>query len=61
MGYPSRNMEDFVAGYDLNCADLAQKLSVEKIFRMWPRDCFSGILVKNMATFALKRVYLSLR
>ena len=24
MGHPSRNMEDFVAESDLNCADLAQ-------------------------------------
>ena len=27
-----RNMEDFVAESDLNCADLAQKISVEKNF-----------------------------
>ena len=39
MGYPSRNMEDFAAEYDLNCVDLAQEVSV-KNFRMWPRDCF---------------------
>ena len=46
MGYPSRNMEDFIAEYDLSCADLAQEISVEENFRMWPRDCFCGILVK---------------
>ena len=34
MGYPSRNMEDFVAESDLNCADLAQEVSVEKNFSM---------------------------
>ena len=50
MGYPSRNMEDLVAEYDLSCADLAQEVSVEN-FRMWPRDCFCGILVKNVAAF----------
>ena len=50
MGYPSRNMEDFVTESDLNCADLAQEVSVEN-FNMWPRDCFCGILVKNVATF----------
>jgi hypothetical protein len=44
-GYPSRNMEDFVAEYDLNCVDLAQEVSVEKNFSMWPRDCLCGILV----------------
>ena len=45
MGHPSRNVGDFVAEYDLNCSDLVQKVSVEKNFRMWPRDCFCGILV----------------
>ena len=42
-------MEDFVAESDLNCADLAQEVSVEKNFSMWPRDCFCGILVKIVA------------
>jgi hypothetical protein len=50
MGYSSRNMEDFVTKSDLNCVDLAQEVSVEN-FKMWPRDCFCGILVKNVATF----------
>jgi hypothetical protein len=53
MGYPSRNMEDFVTESDLNCVDQAQEALVEKNFSMWPRDCFCGILVKNVATFAL--------
>ena len=48
---PSRNMEDFVAGSDLNCVDLTQEISKEKNFRMWHKDCFCGILVKNVATF----------
>jgi hypothetical protein len=39
MGYSSRNMKDFIAEYFLNCADLAQEVSVEN-FRMWLRDCF---------------------
>jgi hypothetical protein len=34
MGHPSRNMEDFVAGSNLNCFDLAQEISKEKNFRM---------------------------
>jgi hypothetical protein len=51
MGYPSRNMEDFVAVSDFSCADLAQEGSVEKDVSMWPRDCFCSILVKNMAAF----------
>lgn len=51
MGHPSRNMEDLVAESDLNCADLAQELSVEKTINMWPRHCFCDILVKNVAVF----------
>ena len=51
MGHPSRNMEDFVAGSNLNCVDLAQEISKEKNFSMWHKDCFCGILVKNVATF----------
>ena len=35
MSHPSRNMEDFVAVNDLNCANLAQEVSV-KNFNMWP-------------------------
>ena len=48
IGYPSRNMEDFVVESDLNCADLAL---VEMNFRMWPKDCFCDTLVKNVAAF----------
>ena len=44
-------MKDLVAKSDLNCTDLAQEVSVEKNFSMWPRDCFCSILVKNMAAF----------
>jgi hypothetical protein len=32
-------MEDFVTESDLNCVDLAQQVSVEKL-SMWPKDCF---------------------
>jgi hypothetical protein len=41
-------MEDFVAESDLNCSDLAQEVSLEKNFSMWPRDYFCDILVKNV-------------
>jgi hypothetical protein len=34
MSYPSRNMGDFIAEYDLNGADLDQEVSVETKFRM---------------------------
>jgi hypothetical protein len=51
MGHPSRNTEDFVTESDLNCADLALQFSEEKNFNMWPRDCFCGILVENVAIF----------
>jgi hypothetical protein len=40
-----------VAGSDLSCIDLAQEISKEKNFRMWYKDWFCGILVKNVATF----------
>jgi len=46
-------MEDYAAESDLNCADLAQEVSLEKNFSMWPRDCFCCILVKNVATSSL--------
>jgi hypothetical protein len=52
MVHPDRNMEDFATESDLNCVDLAQEISVET-FTMWHRDCFCGILVNNVATFAL--------
>jgi hypothetical protein len=50
MGYPGKNMEDFVTESGLNCMDLAQEVSMEN-FNMWPRDCICRILVKAMATF----------
>ena len=37
---------------DLNCADLSQEVSVEKKFSTWPRDCFSCILLMNVAGFS---------
>ena len=52
MGYPSRNMEDFVTESDLNCMDLAEEVSLEN-FNMRPKNCFCGVLVKNVATFCL--------
>ena len=53
MSHPSRNMEDFVTVSDLNYTDLTQEVSVKKNHFMWPIDCFCGILVKNVAVFAL--------
>jgi hypothetical protein len=44
-------MEDFVAGNNLNSVGLAQEISKEKNFRMWQKDYFCKILVKNVATF----------
>ena len=43
-------MEDFVAGSNMNCVDLAQEISNEKNFRLWHKDSFCGI-VNNVATF----------
>ena len=34
VGNPSRNIKDFVTESNLNCADLAQEVSVEKNFSM---------------------------
>ena len=48
MSYPSRNLKDFVV--DLN-PTWPQLGSVEKNISMWHRDCFCGILVKNVAAF----------
>jgi hypothetical protein len=47
MSHPSRNMEVIDAEGLLNGAYLAQEVSVEKKFSMWPRDCFCGILVEE--------------
>ena len=51
MGHVSRNMEDFVDGSDLNCGSLILEVSEEKYFSMYLRDCFCGILGKNMDAF----------
>jgi hypothetical protein len=61
MGYPSRNMQDFVAESDLNCKELAQEVSVKKNFSMWHKDCFCGSLVKNVAAFCHYQICLRLR
>jgi hypothetical protein len=54
MDHSSRNIEDFVAGSNLNVnTDSKRLISKEKNFRMWHKDCFCGILVKNLATFCL--------
>ena len=54
MGYPRRNMEDFVAMSDLNCADLSQEVSVEKNFSMWAGDSFCSILGEECGCFLLE-------
>ena len=51
MGYPSNNLEDFVAEGDLNCRSLAKEVSEEKIFSMWLKGCSCDILMKNLAAF----------
>jgi hypothetical protein len=51
MGHPTRNIEDIGAKGVFNCVDLAQELSVEKNFSMWPRDCSCDIFGKNVAAF----------
>jgi hypothetical protein len=39
IGHQYKNMEDIGAEDGLNCANLAQEVSVEKNFSMWHRDC----------------------
>ena len=51
-------MEDIGAEDDLNSSTLSREVSEEKNFSIWPRVCFCGILVTNMAAFCS---YLSLR
>ena len=53
MVHPSRYMEDFVAGSNLNCVDLAQEISKEKNFRMWYKDCFVVFWSRMWLLFAL--------
>jgi hypothetical protein len=43
MSQHSKNMWNFVTMGDLNCEELAQEVSVEKNFSMWPRFCFYSI------------------
>ena len=52
VGQSSRNMEGFVAENDLNCTDLAQEVSVEKKFTLWPRDCLCVTFTENVTAFA---------
>ena len=40
MDCPSRNVETIGEKDDLNCADLAQEVSMEKNISMWPRQSF---------------------
>jgi hypothetical protein len=40
IGYSRRNIKDFVAESNWNCGILAQEISVEKNFNMWPGVCF---------------------
>lgn len=51
VGYCSRNVENFLAESDLNYADMAQDVSVEKNFTMCSRDNFGDNLVKNLTAF----------
>jgi hypothetical protein len=52
MGYPSRNMENFVPESGLNWVDLAQEVSVENV-NMWPRDSFLWYWLRTWLVFAL--------
>ena len=45
MANPRRNMEDIIALSDLDYADLAQDVALEKNFSMEPKDSFYDILM----------------
>ena len=53
MGHPSSSMEDSEAEGDLNSVGLAQEVSEEKNFSVWPRDFSWDNLTKNVAAFCL--------
>jgi hypothetical protein len=55
MDYHSRDINDFVTERELNCAALAEEVSVEKpllrfLLSMWSRDSLF-FLLKNMTDF----------
>jgi hypothetical protein len=43
MDHPSRNIEDIGAEDNSNCVDLAQDVSMEENFSMWPRETVTVI------------------
>lgn len=51
MDQSSRKMKDSGADRDLNCGGLAQEVSEEKNFNMWPRDYSYDILANIVAIF----------
>ena len=53
MSPTNRSIDNSGVEGDLHCGGLAQEVSEEKIFCMWPRECSCGILRKNVATFCL--------
>jgi hypothetical protein len=50
MDHDSKNMEDIGVESNLNSGGLAQEVSKKNV-SIWPRDCFSDILVTNVAAF----------
>jgi hypothetical protein len=49
-------MEDIGIEYYLNSGGLAQDVSEENNVSIWSRECFSNILVKNVAALSEKSV-----
>lgn len=56
MGHLPRNMEDIGIEYYMNSGGLAQDVSEENNVSIWSRECFSNILVKNVAALSEKSV-----
>jgi hypothetical protein len=62
MGYPGRNMEDFVTESDLNCVDLAQEVSVgsskcglESVLWYFGKECGYFLCLKSLPEAKVKR------
>ena len=51
MGHPRKNMEDFVTEWFELCRPGPRGFNGKLFFDRWPRDCFCGILMKNVAAF----------
>lgn len=52
LSHSGRNKEDSGTKGDFNCGGLAQGVSEDRNFNLWPRDYFCDILAKKVAAFS---------